>query len=67
MLKTQRRKTRGGFEEEVAFEVSLNKGIDVRRGLEADETSREALNEAEDVGLGISRRKVGWAVVGWGP
>lgn len=51
----------------MAFEVSLNKGIDVRRGLEVDETSREALNEAEDVGLGISRQKVGWAVVGWGP
>lgn len=47
--------------------MSLNKGIDVRRGLEADETSREALNEAEDVELGISRQKVGWAVVGWGP
>ena len=61
------RKIRGGFEKEVVFEVSFNKRIEVRRELEADKTSREALNEAEDVGLGISRWNVGRAVVGWGP
>lgn len=47
--------------------MSLNKRIEVRRELEADETSREALNEAEDVGLGISRWNVGRAIEGWGP
>lgn len=47
--------------------MSFSKRIEVRRELEADETSREALYEAADVGLGISRWNVGRAVVGWGP
>ena len=51
----------------MVFEVSLNKRVEVRRELEADETNRGALNEAEDVGLGISRQNVGRAAVGWGP
>ena len=34
----------------MVFEVSLNKRVEVRRELEADETSRGALNEADSGG-----------------